>query len=160
MESLISKWDAIGILCDLTKFKLVVIETKVVVETTLALYNYRRACDCGQCALFLSVARGKVQNKRFFLEWIQLACKIWRRYIGLDSRSMLPSSSSAHGGASSSQGVTQRRRVFKHRIGSLTFCWCKAFIVDESKANQLCNLVIVTFYCIGECKIPKAQPKP
>jgi len=30
------------------------------VETTLALDNYRRACDCGRGAIFFSVARGKV----------------------------------------------------------------------------------------------------
>jgi len=62
MESLISEWDAIGILRDLTKAKIVFIETKDVVETTLALDNYRRACDCGRGAVFLSVARGKVSE--------------------------------------------------------------------------------------------------
>jgi hypothetical protein len=55
-----SEWDAIGVLRDLTKAKLVFIETKDVVETTLALDNYRRACDSGRGAVFLSVARGKV----------------------------------------------------------------------------------------------------
>jgi hypothetical protein len=40
--------------------KLVFIETQDVVETTLALDNYRRACDCGRGAVFFSVARGKV----------------------------------------------------------------------------------------------------
>lgn len=60
MESLICEWDAMGILRELTKSKLVFIETKDVVETTLALDNYRRACDCGRGAVFLSVARGKV----------------------------------------------------------------------------------------------------
>jgi DNA excision repair protein ERCC-2 len=62
MESLISEWDAIGILRDLTKSKLVFIETKDVVETTLALDNFRQACDCGRGAVFLSVARGKVSE--------------------------------------------------------------------------------------------------
>ena len=62
MESLVSEWDAIGILRELTKSKLVFIETKDVVETTLALDNYRRACDCGRGAVFLSVARGKVSE--------------------------------------------------------------------------------------------------
>ncbi len=60
MESLVCEWDAMGILRELTKSKLVFIETKDVVETTLALDNYRRACDCGRGAVFLSVARGKV----------------------------------------------------------------------------------------------------
>lgn len=62
MESLISEWDAMGILRELTKSKLVFIETKDVVETTLALDNYRLACDCGRGAVFLSVARGKVSE--------------------------------------------------------------------------------------------------
>ena len=54
-----------GILRDLTKYKLVFIETKDVVETTLALDNYRRACDSGRGAVFLSVARGKVNVSIF-----------------------------------------------------------------------------------------------
>jgi DNA excision repair protein ERCC-2 len=37
--------------------KLVFIETPDVVETTLALDNYRKACDCGRGAVFFSVAR-------------------------------------------------------------------------------------------------------
>jgi DNA excision repair protein ERCC-2 len=37
--------------------KLVFIETQDVVETTLALDNYRKACDCGRDAIFFSVAR-------------------------------------------------------------------------------------------------------
>jgi hypothetical protein len=40
--------------------KLIYLETKDVVETTLALDNYKRACDSGRGAVFLSVARGKV----------------------------------------------------------------------------------------------------
>ena len=51
-----------GFLRQLTKSKLVFIETKDVVETTLALDNYRRACDSGRGAVFLSVARGKVSD--------------------------------------------------------------------------------------------------
>lgn len=42
------------------KHKLVFIETQDVVETTLALDNYRRACDCGRGAVFFSVARYKL----------------------------------------------------------------------------------------------------
>ena len=45
---------------ELHKNKLVFIETVDVVETTLALDNFRRACDCGRGGLFFSVARGKV----------------------------------------------------------------------------------------------------
>ena len=62
MESIISEWDGMGVLRQLTKHKLVFIETKDVVETTLALDNYRRACDSGRGAVFLSVARGKVSE--------------------------------------------------------------------------------------------------
>lgn len=60
MDSIVSSWQDMGILSDLMAHKLVFIETKDVVETTLALDNYRRACDCGRGAIFLSVARGKV----------------------------------------------------------------------------------------------------
>ena len=37
---------------DLLRHKLVFIETQDVVETTLALDNFRRACDCGRGAIF------------------------------------------------------------------------------------------------------------
>ena len=60
MDSIVSSWQDMGILADLMAHKLVFIETQDVVETTLALDNYRRACDCGRGAIFLSVARGKV----------------------------------------------------------------------------------------------------
>ena len=56
MESLICEWDAIGILRELTKSKLVFIETKDVVETTLALEyvpGFRRFQNC--CSDFGSV---------------------------------------------------------------------------------------------------------
>lgn len=42
---------------DIMQHKLVFIETQDVVETTLALDNYRRACDSGRGAVFFSVAR-------------------------------------------------------------------------------------------------------
>jgi len=45
----------------------VFIETVDVVETTLALDNFRRACDCGRGAIFFSVARGKVGSFAFTL---------------------------------------------------------------------------------------------
>ncbi|KAK9823916.1 hypothetical protein WJX72_006337 [[Myrmecia] bisecta] len=60
MDSIVSKWHDMGILQDLMAHKLVFIETKDVVETTLALDNFRRACDAGRGAIFLSIARGKV----------------------------------------------------------------------------------------------------
>eukprot|EP00636_Phaeomonas_parva_P005982 CAMPEP_0118854258 /NCGR_PEP_ID=MMETSP1163-20130328/2524_1 /TAXON_ID=124430 /ORGANISM="Phaeomonas parva, Strain CCMP2877" /LENGTH=819 /DNA_ID=CAMNT_0006786953 /DNA_START=512 /DNA_END=2968 /DNA_ORIENTATION=+ len=60
MESIIVRWDKMGILKQVTDYKLLFIETKDVVETTLALDNFRTACECGRGAVFLSVARGKV----------------------------------------------------------------------------------------------------
>lgn len=60
MEKIVSQWDILGVLKKVLEHKLIFIETKDVVETTLALDNFRRACDCGRGAVFLSVARGKV----------------------------------------------------------------------------------------------------
>lgn len=47
----------LSLLQEIMQHKLVFIETQDVVETTLALDNYRRACDCGRGAVFFSVAR-------------------------------------------------------------------------------------------------------
>ncbi|KAK9667776.1 hypothetical protein RND81_13G010500 [Saponaria officinalis] len=60
MDSIVNTWNETGILKEIMQHKLVFIETQDVVETTLALDNYRRACDCGRGAVFFSVARGKV----------------------------------------------------------------------------------------------------
>lgn len=60
MENVINQWDEMRLLQQVMAVKLVFIETKDVVETTLALDNYKRACDCGRGAVFFSVARGKV----------------------------------------------------------------------------------------------------
>lgn len=62
MDAVVSKWYSMGILAELHKYKLLFIESKDVVATTLALNNYRRACDCGRGAVFFSVARGKVSE--------------------------------------------------------------------------------------------------
>jgi DNA excision repair protein ERCC-2 len=62
MDHVVARWDEMGILDELMQHKLVFIETQDVVETTLALDNFRRACDCGRGAVFLSVARGKVSE--------------------------------------------------------------------------------------------------
>ncbi|CAL0328585.1 unnamed protein product [Lupinus luteus] len=60
MDGIVNSWNENGILKDIMQHKLVFIETQDVVETTLALDNYRKACDCGRGAIFFSVARGKV----------------------------------------------------------------------------------------------------
>lgn len=72
-------WNEMGILNQLLKYKLLFVETSDFAETSLALDNYRRACDSGRGtlwrlpnlarrlisflgAIFLSVARGKVSE--------------------------------------------------------------------------------------------------
>ena len=60
MEKVILKWNEQHFLEEVQKHKLIFIETKDVVETTLALQNFKKACDCGRGAVFFSIARGKV----------------------------------------------------------------------------------------------------
>ena len=60
MEKIVAEWNRLHILQRIVERKLVFVETKDVVETTLAVNNFKRACDCGRGAVFLSVARGKV----------------------------------------------------------------------------------------------------
>lgn len=60
MEAAVASWHTSGLLGQLESHKLLFIETKDVVETSLSLTNYKKACDIGRGALFLSVARGKV----------------------------------------------------------------------------------------------------
>src|SRR5690606_13629268 len=52
MEYVVTKWDEMGILQALVQSKLLYLETKDIVETTMALDNYKRACDCGRGAIF------------------------------------------------------------------------------------------------------------
>lgn len=47
---------------EVLKYKLIFIETPDAAETSLALENYRAACDNGRGAVLLSVARGKVSE--------------------------------------------------------------------------------------------------
>mgnify|MGYP005990797409 CR=1 FL=1 len=60
MERTVMQWHESGKLTALQQHKLLFIETKDIVETTLSLNNFKKACDCGRGAVFLSVARGKV----------------------------------------------------------------------------------------------------
>lgn len=55
-------WDDQGTLSEIVAHKLVFVETQDVVETTLAVDNYKRACDAGRGAVLLAVARGKVSE--------------------------------------------------------------------------------------------------
>ena len=60
MQEIVREWHTMGLLKQVLQHKLVFIETTDVIETTLALENFKRACDCGRGAVFLSIARGKV----------------------------------------------------------------------------------------------------
>ncbi|KAJ3218139.1 hypothetical protein HDU67_006543 [Dinochytrium kinnereticum] len=62
LESIVASWNELGMLQELLKYKLVFIETPDAAETSLALENYRKACDNGRGAVLLSVARGKVSE--------------------------------------------------------------------------------------------------
>ncbi|VUG20157.1 RAD3 [Brettanomyces bruxellensis] len=62
MESIISMWQGMGILDEVWKYKLILVETPDAQETALALETYRKACLNGRGAVLLSVARGKVSE--------------------------------------------------------------------------------------------------
>ncbi|GME79822.1 unnamed protein product [[Candida] boidinii] len=62
MESIISMWQTMGILDEVWKYKLILVETPDAQETALALETYRKACSNGRGAVLLSVARGKVSE--------------------------------------------------------------------------------------------------
>ena len=68
MEQMISFWNrersgtagGKSYLARILEHKLIFIETPDMVESSLALRNFRHACDAGRGAIFMSVARGKV----------------------------------------------------------------------------------------------------
>ena len=67
MEQMISFWNrersgtgGQSYLARMLEHKLIFIETPDMVESSLALRNFRHACDAGRGAIFMSVARGKV----------------------------------------------------------------------------------------------------
>ncbi|KAF3071321.1 DNA repair helicase rad15 [Daldinia childiae] len=62
MESIISMWQGMGILDEVWKYKLILVETPDAQETSLALETYRMACCNGRGAVLLCVARGKVSE--------------------------------------------------------------------------------------------------
>ncbi|KAI5923841.1 putative excision repair protein rhp3 [Camillea tinctor] len=62
MESIISMWQGMGILDEVWKYKLILVETPDAQETSLALETYRTACCNGRGAVLLCVARGKVSE--------------------------------------------------------------------------------------------------
>lgn len=66
---------------EIMQHKLVFIETQDVVETTLALDNYRKACDCGRGAVFFSVARYPIPLSMLspFLPFFLVSKLVWFR---------------------------------------------------------------------------------
>lgn len=60
MEEIVTEWKKLGIIENFLKHKLLFIETKDQQQTTLALQNYKFACERGRGGIFLCVARGKV----------------------------------------------------------------------------------------------------
>jgi DNA excision repair protein ERCC-2 len=62
LEMVVSMWHEMGMLHKLVQHKLVFVETEDLLETQVALSNYRRACASGRGAVLLSVARGKVSE--------------------------------------------------------------------------------------------------
>ena len=62
METIIGAWHEQGIIDQILKNKLLFVETQDSVETSLALFNYCKACENGRGAILLSVARGKVSE--------------------------------------------------------------------------------------------------
>lgn len=62
METIVALWQEMGVLAEVLRHKLLFIETPDGLETSVALDNYRRACDNGRGAILLSVARGKVSE--------------------------------------------------------------------------------------------------
>ena len=62
MEQVVATWYEKGIIDSIQKKKLLFIETTDSAETSLALVNYRKACENGRGAVLLSVARGKVSE--------------------------------------------------------------------------------------------------
>ena len=62
MELIISRWQGMGVLDEIWKYKLILVETPDSQETSLALETYRTACCNGRGAVLLCVARGKVSE--------------------------------------------------------------------------------------------------
>ena len=62
IRNVVQIWFEAGILTRLSQQRPLFFETEDVVETTIALANYRTACDQGRGAIFLAVARGKVSE--------------------------------------------------------------------------------------------------
>lgn len=59
MQQVIQMWTEGEVLQELRKLKLLFVETQDAIEASLAIQNYKQACDSGRGAILLSVARGR-----------------------------------------------------------------------------------------------------
>jgi DNA excision repair protein ERCC-2 len=62
MEEIVSIWNDMKLLTQVLQYKLLFVETPDSIESSLALSNYRKACDSGRGAILFSVARGKISE--------------------------------------------------------------------------------------------------
>lgn len=60
MQQVVKTWNEEGdLLNELRKMKLIFVETRDPIEASIAIQNYKEACDSGRGAILLSVARGR-----------------------------------------------------------------------------------------------------
>ncbi|KAL6056392.1 General transcription and DNA repair factor IIH helicase subunit XPD [Balamuthia mandrillaris] len=62
MEEIVALWNEMKLLEVMLQNKLLFVETPDALESTLALANYRKACESGRGAILFSVARGKISE--------------------------------------------------------------------------------------------------
>jgi DNA excision repair protein ERCC-2 len=101
IRSVVQIWFDSGILTRLCKLRPVFFETEDVVETTIALANYRTACDQGRGGIFISVARGKVSEgidfDRHYGRCVVLCGVPYQNYLSRRLRSRLEYLQQTHG---------------------------------------------------------------
>ena len=52
-----------GILNEVMRHKILFVESRDTLKTSIEVFKYRKACDTGRGAVFLGVVRGKVSGK-------------------------------------------------------------------------------------------------
>jgi len=101
IRSVVQIWFDSGILTRLCKLRPVFFETEDVVETTIALANYRTACDQGRGGIFISVARGKVSEgidfDRHYGRCVVLCGVPYQNYLSRRLRARLEYLQQTHG---------------------------------------------------------------
>jgi DNA excision repair protein ERCC-2 len=91
MDDVVTMWNEMGLLESMRKSKLVLIETPSVRETAIALNNYRRACDSGRGAIFLTVARSQIaESVHFGGQYGRAAIVIGLPFLSTESRIFKP----------------------------------------------------------------------